>query len=80
MPSRPQLKKKPMKLFVPEEVSSLSYEGQIVEIVDGLIDVTGAAYEQFYSIHGFKALHESNPAGEQTLEAAPVILAKKKKY
>lgn len=69
-----------MKLFVPEEVSSLSYEGQIVEIVDGLIDVNGAAYEQFHSIHGFKALNENNPAVEQTPETAPVILAKKKKY
>jgi hypothetical protein len=72
-----------MKLIVPADVSSISFEGKDVPITDGTIDVEGAAFDQFHASHGFVTEDEQAAtdaeAGKQAAIAAAVVQSSKKK-
>ena len=72
-----------MKLIIPAGVSSLSHAGVAVPIVDGMIDVEGAAFDDFHGSHGWPTEEEQAAVDAETGKAAAiaaaVIAASKKK-
>lgn len=62
-----------MKLVVPDAVSSLSHDGQDIEIVDGCIDVEGDALHVFHVLHAYpyaaEVTRRTRKVKEQSIDA-----------
>ena len=64
-----------MKLFVPAGTSSVSHDGIDIPVVDGAIDVEGAAFDDLHDGHSFLTQGEADAIADEAGKAAAVAAA-----